>query len=69
MAVDDRFLDRPLVYNKNNRGLKTDLWGMPDNTGDHDNGLQLNLGNVILSCILSYTWKISITKVVCSNVM
>ena len=36
LAIDDRFLDKSLIYTKNNRGPKIDLWGTPASTGDHE---------------------------------
>ena len=33
---DERFLDRSLIYTKNNRGPKIDPWGTPASTGDHE---------------------------------
>ena len=32
LAIDDRFLDKSLIYTKNNRGPKMDPWG----NGDHE---------------------------------
>ena len=42
MAVDDRYLDRSLIYTKNNRGPKIDLWSMPPSTGDHEDDWVFN---------------------------
>ena len=36
LAIDDRFLDKSLIYTKSNRGPKIDLWGTPASTGDHE---------------------------------
>ena len=36
LAVDDRSLDKSLIYTKNNRGPKIDPRGMPASTGDHE---------------------------------
>ena len=48
LAVDDRFLDKSLIYTKNNRGPKTDPWGMPASTGNHEDDWPFNktLGNL-----------------------
>ena len=42
LAVDDRFLDKSLIYTKNNRGPKTDPWGTPASTGDHEDDSPFN---------------------------
>ena len=42
LAVDDRFLDKSLIYTKNNRGPKKDPWGTPVNTGDHEDHWPFN---------------------------
>ena len=42
LAVDDRFLDKSLIYTKNNRGPKTDPWGMPASTGNHEDDWPFN---------------------------
>ena len=42
LAVGDRFLDKSLIYTKNNRGPKIDPWGTPASTGDHENGWPFN---------------------------
>ena len=42
LAVDDRFLDKSLIYTKNNRGPKKDPWGTPVNTRDHEDHWPFN---------------------------
>ena len=42
LAVDNRFLDRSLIYTKNNRGPKIAPWGMPASTGDHEDDWPFN---------------------------
>ena len=42
LAVDDRSLDKSLIYTKNNRGPKIDPWGMPASTGDHEDDWPFN---------------------------
>ena len=42
LAVDDKFLDKSLIYTKNNRDPKIDPWGMPASTGDHEDDWLFN---------------------------
>ena len=42
LAVDDRFLDKSLIYTKNNRGPKTDPWGTPASAGYHEDDWPFN---------------------------
>ena len=70
MTVDDRFLDRSLIYTKNNRGPKIDPWSMLPSTGDHEDDWAFNktLWNYLIGssqCILVVGWaflKIAVYK-------
>ena len=42
LAVDNAFLDTSLIYTKNNRGPKIDLWGIPASTSDHEDDWPFN---------------------------
>ena len=42
LAVDDRFLDRSLIYTKSNKDPKISPLGKPASTGDHEDDWPLN---------------------------
>ena len=42
LVVDDRFLDKSLIYTENNRGPKTDPCSTPASTGDHEDEWPFN---------------------------
>ena len=41
-VVNDRFLARSLIYTKNVRGPKIDLWSMPASAGNHEDDWPFN---------------------------